>query len=143
MIRSCKRIAIFYVFSYACLYAQHLKTQEIDAMKDFRYPKSVVEEAHDYITGVIYDLQQSISAKQNHQDCVTRVHDLLGHTSKVIESHKAAQTRISEKDKEYLQAMIDRINSLISYLEEDEDTDVSKKAAELKHLSSEISHTLD
>lgn len=118
-------------------------TQEVDAMKDFRYPKSVVEEAHDYITGAIYELQQNIAAKASHKECATRVHDLLGHTSKVIETHKAAQTRISEKDKEYLQSMIDRINSLINYLEEDDDVEVSQKAGELKQLSGEISHALD
>lgn len=95
----------------------HEQQVEIDSMVDFRYPISVFEVIHTDLAQVLYKLE----GRMHHR--TGKVSDIFEQSIQTLcQIEEALETRhnIKPEDVEFLQNMIDRIDSLIAYLEEDD-----------------------
>ena len=102
-----------------------MQNNGIDPVVDFRTPRSLFEDMHSGLSDVVVELQDSLAdniaiymvaqSAQNHMDRLSDMYDSISATTRGSQVHS--------EDKEFLQKMIDRINSMIEALEGNVDQD--------------------
>lgn len=103
-----KMVMFLFIMSLSLL-AFAREQDHFDVMADFAYPMSDVESLRQDITQGLYFLQQV----DHEADTYQRAVDMFEQANSRVVDHD----KISSDDYDYLQAMLDQINSLIESLE--------------------------
>lgn len=86
----------------------------VDSMVDFRYPVSVMEQVHTNLAQILYSLEFKTVYKGN---STQEVLDTSMETLQEVDDLLVNKHNIKPEDVDFLQSMIDRIDSLIEHLE--------------------------
>ena len=127
---------LFFLLIGTNLQIRSNRQMQVDSMADFRCPVSLTEIVHEAVVGVIYRLENGMQSKSS------KGNDILDTSFAMLEEVDATlpdRHNIRSEDREFLQNMIDRIDSLILHLEGED----QHKVVMIQNLCGSIKNKLD